>query len=150
MARIIGLYLLRCAALTILFDVSQGAPAAAPTPALTAPPTVANNMFDDLGDVAPDAAHQEIECRAAALTDYTRAEMVLLNKPGLRESVGTIIGTRRLQELYCLRVARCQITRSPPLSPIGSEIGFNSAFAACLHSEAVNETSVQIPGDDDQ
>jgi hypothetical protein len=116
---ILQLLFLLCAMYFVVGGPSKGTPVAAPAAA------------------APHAADKEDACSAAAFTDYNQANLVLLDKPGLPMPVDTVIGKRRLQELFCLRVGKCHLASSPPQSEIGSEVEFNSDFSTCLDSEAV-------------
>jgi hypothetical protein len=82
------------------------------------------------------AADQEEECMVAAFTDYNRANLALLTKSDLLMTVETIITQRRLQEQYCLRVAKCHLAGLPPQH---TTMALDVAFSGCLRDEAMEK-----------
>src|ERR1700721_2811227 len=75
------------------------------------------------------AADHEQECMVAAFTDYNRANMALLTKPDPLMTVETAVSQRRLQEQYCLRIAKCHLAGLPPQN---TTIALDIAFSGCL------------------
>jgi hypothetical protein len=87
-----------------------------------------------VGSISPaNAQGAKKECALAAMTDYNR-ESFALSQKDLLGSVETTISQRRLQERYCLRLARC-LTDDTSLK----SLLFVSEFTSCLRDEALEE-----------
>jgi hypothetical protein len=79
---------------------------------------------------------QDSTCMVAALSDYNKSNLALLAKSELLMTVEAAIAQRRLQEQYCLRVARCQLASLPPQK---TTMALDAAFSACLRDEAMEK-----------
>ena len=66
-------------------------------------------------------------CGVAATTDYTKANLALMQQSSPAMSVEATIAQRRLEEEFCLRFVRCVLVR------------FTSAFETCLRDEALEK-----------
>jgi len=83
---------------------------------------------DDTADTA---------CLAAALSAYTKANSALMLRSVPVMSVEAIVAKRRLQEQYCLRVARCRVGDQNQ----GMAVLYATAFSSCLNDEAKEHPS---------
>ena len=81
------------------------------------------------------AADAASECASAALADYSRQSLALLQAVPLDSlpSVEAVIARRRLQEGYCLRSTHCFYDET--LNSAG-DLAFRAEFAKCLDEEA--------------
>jgi hypothetical protein len=75
---------------------------------------------------------QKNACGIAAMTDYNRAKLALLQKGSPLMSVDGAIAERRLEEEFCLRFVRCILDDSNSLQ-------FKSGFLTCLRDEALEK-----------
>jgi hypothetical protein len=78
-------------------------------------------------------------CGLAIFTDFNKQNLELLQSPGAYpiKSVETVLAQRRLQEQYCLKLARCAVGDPNDKS---LDLTFRSAFSTCL-SEQAKETN---------
>ena len=76
-------------------------------------------------------------CAAAALTEYTRATVALMQQ-GPIMSVEATIAQRRLEEQYCLKSTRCLMGGEPTSSTTG--MAFAVEFSKCLRDEALERS----------
>jgi hypothetical protein len=83
---------------------------------------------------ARDQPKNEVQtaCGVAAMTDYTKANLALLQQGTPLMSVEATIAQRRLEELYCLRSVRCILDDV-------SSLQFMAAFDSCLQDEALEK-----------
>lgn len=70
-------------------------------------------------------------CAVAALTEYTKSALALLQRPGPVMSVETTVAKRRLEEQYCLRLVRCLTVGQQADSALGAAV-FAAQFGKCL------------------
>jgi len=68
----------------------------------------------------------------AAMTDYNKANLALMQQGTPLMSVEATIAQRRLQEQFCLRFVQCVL--SDP-----SSLPFIAAFDSCLSDEALEK-----------
>jgi hypothetical protein len=75
-------------------------------------------------------------CIAAAFKDYNKANLALLTGRIPLMSVESTISQRRLQEQYCLRLARCVIgdLDNPSLN-----LPYLAEFSSCLREESLEK-----------
>ena len=80
-------------------------------------------------------------CLAAALDEYNAALLRLLqdNEP---LSVTKQIAQRRLQEAYCLRIARCRM-----IEPSTQPLEYTATFSACLRDETLEHYGLDSSSD---
>ena len=78
------------------------------------------------------ACAEDAACLTVAVNNYTKANTALMLRSTPIMSVEAIVAQRRLQEQYCLRVARCRVGDSTK----GMAIPFAAAFSSCLDNEA--------------
>jgi hypothetical protein len=78
-------------------------------------------------------------CGLAAMTDYKKANLALLQEGMPLMSVEGTIAQRRLQEQFCLRIVRCAFTDQGSLQ-------FMAAFDSCLSDEALEKYNA-VPRD---
>jgi hypothetical protein len=71
-------------------------------------------------------------CGVAAMTDFTKANLALMQTGTPLMSVQTMIAQRRLEEQYCLRLTRCFISDE-------TDIGFAAEFNSCLSDESLDK-----------
>jgi hypothetical protein len=71
-------------------------------------------------------------CGVAAMTEYLKANLALMQQGSPLMSVEAIIAQRRLQEQYCLRFVRCVVSDQTSLRYI-------TAFDSCLRDEALEK-----------
>ena len=69
----------------------------------------------------------------AATTDYTKANLALMQQSSPALSVEATIAQRRLEEKFCLRFVRCVLDD-------GNSLRFRSAFDTCLRDEATGSS----------
>jgi len=75
---------------------------------------------------------QKDACGVAAMTDYSKAKLALLQKDSPLMSVDGAIAERRLEEEFCLRFVQCILDDSNSLQ-------FKSGFLSCLRDEALEK-----------
>jgi hypothetical protein len=85
-----------------------------------------------LSIVAARGDESQNACGTAAMTEYNRANLALLQQGTPLMSVEATIAQRRLEEDFCLRFVRCVL--SDPNS-----LQFRSAFDTCLRDEALEK-----------
>jgi hypothetical protein len=66
-------------------------------------------------------------CAMTAFNDYNKANLALMAQ-------STTVAQRRLQEQYCLRVARCRV--GDPTANRSLALPYAAAFSSCLREEA--------------
>jgi hypothetical protein len=72
-------------------------------------------------------------CLTAAFNDYNKANLAIKQRtPPL--PIEAIVAQRRLQEQYCLRVARCRV--GEPATDRSLASSYAAAFSSCLAEEA--------------
>jgi hypothetical protein len=71
-------------------------------------------------------------CGVAAMTDYTKANLALMQQSSPALSVEATIAQRRLEEEFCLRFVRCVLDDE-------NSLRFTSAFDTCLRDEALEK-----------
>jgi hypothetical protein len=71
-------------------------------------------------------------CGVAAMTDYNKANLALMQQGTPLMSVEATIAQRRLEEEFCLRLVRCVLTDQTSLQ-------FIAAFDSCLSDEALEK-----------
>ena len=72
-------------------------------------------------------------CGVAAMTDYTKANLALMQQDSPAMSVEATIAHRRLEEEFSLRFVRCVLDDE-------NSMRFTSAFDTCLRDEVKNTT----------
>jgi hypothetical protein len=90
------------------------------------------------GEQAALAANDKTQtaCAAAALTDYTRATVALMQQSPIM-SVEATIAKRRLEEQYCLRSTRCLMGEA---TDPATGMAFAAEFGTCLREEALQNS----------
>ena len=83
--------------------------------------------------LAHPASSAQNSCAAAALVDYNKQNLAILQQGSPIMTVQAQIAQRRLQEQFCLRVAQCRVG-DPSNQALG--IAHAAAFSACLREEA--------------
>ncbi|MBG0797093.1 hypothetical protein IYX23_05255 [Methylocystis sp. L43] len=83
------------------------------------------------------------ECGVAVMKDYNEANLALLGKSNSLMTVEITIEQRRLQEQYCLRVARCRLMS---MSLQESTTVLPALFSRCLREEAMEKYEL-MPAD---
>jgi hypothetical protein len=78
-----------------------------------------------------NAAESQTTCLAAALSDYVKTNTALLASAGANFTVETRLSQRRLEEQYCVGVARCRVGDSPAM-----RLPLAAVFSSCLDEEA--------------
>jgi hypothetical protein len=81
---------------------------------------------------APQPRSLENACSVAAMTDYTKSNLALLQQGTPLMSVEALVAQRRLQEQFCMRFVSC-VVRDP------SSLRFMSAFDSCLKDESLEK-----------
>jgi hypothetical protein len=81
------------------------------------------------------ASADEAACISAALTDYVKMNAALAIRSAPLMSVEATIAQRRLEEQYCLRVARCRV------GGVASAYATAAVFSSCLDDEAKEHLS---------
>jgi hypothetical protein len=91
----------------------------------------------------PQPAYQdEVKaCGVAAMTDYNKANLALIQQGTPLMSVEATIAQRRLEEDFCLRFVRCVLTDQTSLQ-------FIAAFDSCLSDEVLEKYDA-VPRTDD-
>jgi hypothetical protein len=82
--------------------------------------------------VSAHGGESQNACGVAAMTDYNRAKLALLQKDRPLMSAETAIAERRLEEDFCLRLVRC-VLNDP------NSLQFKSGFLTCLRDEALEK-----------
>ena len=79
---------------------------------------------------------QDGACLREALTQYNRANLLIMQEGGIPMSPTAIIAQRRLEEAYCHPLAFCMMgePRTPDL-----QIGYAAEFSKCLRNEALEK-----------
>jgi hypothetical protein len=85
----------------------------------------------DVPQPGSDNARQQ-QCGVAAMTEYNKADLALMQRGTPSMSVDDLIAQRRLQEDFCLKFIRCVL--SDEKSP-----RFSIAFDNCLRDEALEK-----------
>jgi hypothetical protein len=75
-------------------------------------------------------------CATAAFDDYNKANTALLLQANPLMTPEATVAQRRLEEQYCLRLARC-VVGGPANSSL--RVPFSSAFSSCLRDEALEK-----------
>jgi hypothetical protein len=73
-------------------------------------------------------------CAMTAFNDYNKANLALMAQSTPLMSVEATVAQRRLQEQYCLRVARCRV--GDPTANRSLALPYAAAFSSCLREEA--------------
>jgi hypothetical protein len=84
------------------------------------------------GAQQPRTKDAQTACGVAAMTDYTKANLSLMQKSSTLMAVEDMIAQRRLEEEFCLRFVRCVLDDSNSLQ-------FRSAFNTCLSDESLEK-----------
>lgn len=71
-------------------------------------------------------------CGVAAMTEYTKANLALMQTSTPLMSVRATIAQRRLEEQYCLRLTKCFISDE-------TSMPFAAEFDSCLNDEALEK-----------
>lgn len=88
-------------------------------------------------------ARAEFACLTSAREDFQNGKLALLKDP-LKKSIETLVSERRLEEQYCLRVARCVArTETGPAADLQAPIDFSS----CLEEVALEKYDAKKRGD---
>jgi hypothetical protein len=97
-------------------------------------------LLSSEASAADEAKDPRVACGVAAVTEYNKATLALMNSaltnPSEIISVETQITRRHLQENYCLKLAHCLIDGSSVGSP-GLALG--AEFSECLKDEAAEK-----------
>jgi hypothetical protein len=80
-------------------------------------------------------AHAQTACLTGALTDYTRANLALMQQ--IPMTVDATIAQRRLEEQYCMRSTRC-LLGEPANTATG--MAFAVEFSKCLRKETLEKS----------
>ncbi|HEY6979978.1 hypothetical protein [Reyranella sp.] len=88
-------------------------------------------------------ARAEFACLNAARDDYQSSKLALLKMPAPR-TIQAIVSERRVEEEYCLRVARC-VTRGDTSAT--GDIQASVEFAACLEEVTLDKYDAKKRGD---
>ena len=93
------------------------------------------------GSPQPSQKDEAQACGVAAITDYNKANLALLQQGKPLMSVEATIAQRRLEEEFCLRFIRCVLTDQTSLQ-------FIAAFHSCLSDEALEKYDA-VPREND-
>ena len=102
-------------------------------------------LFIALCVASPALAEQgtDDDCGVAQTKIYLQSHMALLNEAPLGGlTIDQLIAERRLQEGYCLAIAKCIVGADPAsnqLSPTMSAIDVAAKFDDCLRDEALEK-----------
>jgi hypothetical protein len=98
----------------------------------------ATTLIAGQGEQTALAANDKTQpaCAAAALTDYTRATVALMQQSPIL-SVEATISKRRLEEQYCLRSTRCLMGEA---TNAATGMAFAAKFSTCLREEALENS----------
>jgi hypothetical protein len=93
------------------------------------------------GPPQPTRKDEVQACGVAAMTDYNKANLALMEQGTPLMSVEATIAQRRLEEEFCLRFIRCVLTDQTSLQ-------FIAAFHSCLSDEALEKYDA-VPREND-
>jgi hypothetical protein len=82
------------------------------------------------------AQQSTLDCAVLAMTNYNKASLALTQNQ-LGGSVETKMAERRLEEQYCLEIAKCEMQKHA--SEPWYQMGLSTAFSNCLLDEAEEE-----------
>jgi hypothetical protein len=100
-------------------------------------------IFATLSANANATDKRDEECGVAVMRDYNEANLALLGKSNPIMSVETTIEQRRLQEQYCLHLARCKLMST---SQQETTTILPTLFSRCLREEAMEQYEL-VPAD---
>lgn len=83
------------------------------------------------------------ECGAAVMREYNETNLALLGRSNPIMTVETTIEQRRLQEQYCLRLARCKLMS---MSQQETTTVLPALFSRCLREEVMEQYEL-VPAD---
>lgn len=89
-------------------------------------------------------ARAEFACLNAARDDYQNSKLALLKMPAPR-TIQAVVSERRLEEEYCLRVARC-VTKGDTSAT--GDIQASVEFAACIEEVSLDKYDAKKRGGD--
>jgi hypothetical protein len=95
------------------------------------------------GSAAAAQTDARTSCATAAVTDYNKANLALMDqKDGLLMSPESLIAQRRLEEQYCLRLTRCLLGDAP-----SNVLAYRTEFSSCLQDESLEKYDA-VPRED--
>ena len=88
-------------------------------------------------------ARAEFACLTSAREDFQNGKLALL-KDSVKKTIETLVSERRLEEQYCLRIARCVVrTEAGP----GAELQAPIEFSNCLEEVSLEKYDAKKRGE---